>query len=179
MKTTESELKQSFIEEFKLKSEMPISILVYCNDVTRIISTALAAAAESTDYEVFLQKNVYPIEKAGFADYDDYKAYFDFFCHYYDSKNYNALKYYKRLANYSKGETFEQVYLDYPKGTKMILIVENFNFWSLNSQLGLVRLSEEDPNIIFIGQVRTDFDFAAKHVDIDAATYCSHIQLDE
>jgi hypothetical protein len=48
----------------------------------------------------------------------------------------------------------------------MILIVENFNFWDLKSQSYINQLSEKNTNIIVIGQLRSDFDFALGHIDI-------------
>ena len=46
----------------------------------------------------------------------------------------------------------------------MIIIVENYNFWDLKSQFFMARLHEENPNIIVIGQLRTDFNFAINHI---------------
>ena len=49
----------------------------------------------------------------------------------------------------------------------MILLIENFNFWDFNSQSFIAQLSEKNPNIIVIGQLRSDFDFASNHVDTE------------
>ena len=48
----------------------------------------------------------------------------------------------------------------------MILIVENFNFYDLISQNILAGLSEDHKNILMIGQIRNDFEFAKNHIDI-------------
>jgi hypothetical protein len=47
----------------------------------------------------------------------------------------------------------------------MILIVENLNFYDLNSQNILAGLSEVYKNILMIGQIRSDFEFGKNHID--------------
>jgi hypothetical protein len=49
----------------------------------------------------------------------------------------------------------------------MILVLENFNFYDLYSQYYYARLSEDHKNILVIGQIRDDFDFAKNHIDKD------------
>jgi hypothetical protein len=49
----------------------------------------------------------------------------------------------------------------------MILIIENFNFYDLNSQHYFPHLSEDHKNILMIGQIRDDFDFTKNHIDRD------------
>ncbi|MBW6533913.1 MAG: hypothetical protein K0B11_02795 [Mariniphaga sp.] len=177
LEIVEEDIKSKEDGKFLDGAQKTNAILVRCNAISKILSNALEAAEVKTGYDVYLQRNVCPIEKAGFTDYDDYKAYFDYFCAFYNSKNYNSIHDIKRLVNYSKAKPEEVFFMDYPVETKMILVVENFNFWSRNSQLGLVRLSQ-NPNIMVIGQIRTDFDFAVKHIDIEASDSCSHIELD-
>lgn len=155
------------------------ALLVGCNNISKIISNTLAASEKFNEYKVYLQRNVIPVDRSGGieSDANDYKAFFNYFCTYFDSKNYNSIHDYKILVNYSKSKLEAEVVIDYPANTKMILIIENFNFYSLNSQLGLVRLSQ-NPNIMVIGQIRTDLDFAVKHIDVEASTICSYIELD-
>jgi hypothetical protein len=191
-KLTKNEFKEEIIsnleelkENIKEKKErrffdgslMTNTIFVSCNNVSNIIYTALAAVKEVKDYEIYLQRNVFPIELAGFPDETDYKAFFNYFCTYFDKKHYNSLHFNKKLINYSKGNQ-EEIWIDYPSEIEMILIIENFNFWDLNAQLGLSRLSQ-NPNIMVIGQIRTDFDFASSHIDVEATTNASHFELEE
>jgi len=153
------------------------TLFVSCNNIQKIISGAIQATNEINDYNVYLQRNVAPIELAGFPDEADYKAFFNYFCTYFDKQHYNSLHFNKKLINFSKGNQ-EENFIDYPSEIKMIVIIENFNFWDLNAQLGLSRLSQ-NPNIMVIGQIRTDFDFASSHIDVEVATYANHIELQE
>ena len=153
------------------------TLCISCNNIQKIISGAIEATKEIIDYDVYVQKNVFPIELAGFTDNEDYKAFFNYFCTYFDKQHYNSIHFNKRLINYSKGNQ-EEICINYPSGIKMILIIENFNFWDMNAQLSLSRLSQ-NPNIMVIGQIRTDFDFATSHIDVETSTFASHFRLEE
>jgi hypothetical protein len=151
---------------------------VYNNDISRIISNALAATKEVKGYMVYFQPNSFDFEITDFFPYEHQKQKFTDFCNYADKyKAISISDFKKTLFNYSKNSQ-KEVYTEYPSDLKMILIFGNFNFWDLKSQYILSNLSQ-NPNIMVIGQIRTDFDFAANHLDEDVGTYASHIQFEE
>ena len=144
------------------------SIFVACNNVDSILGVALAVSAKIKTYNVFYQPNsdFYAHMEIGeilTAEY--YKQAFDDYCNYFDKHRSTLItRINKTLYNYSKN--YEKIVMtDYPEDIKMILIIENFNFWDLNSQSYMAQLSTRE-NIIVIGQLRSDFDFAMNHIDI-------------
>jgi hypothetical protein len=150
-------------------AQSPSTILVECNDVRLLIELALRASKQMSSYDVFYQPNsdfYMDLEIDDFMTEEKYKEAFEDYCNYFDKHRVTQItERIKRLYNYSKNS--EEIKLvDYPTDEKIILIIENFNFWDLNSQYYLIKLSEKNPNIILIGQLRSDFDFALDHIDV-------------
>jgi hypothetical protein len=150
-------------------TESSTTIFVACNNILSILEAALAVSAKIKTHDVFYQPNsdfYADMEIGEICTTEYYKQKFDDYCNYFDKHRSTLIvRINKTLFNYSKNsERFDLT--DYPKDIKMILIIENFNFWDLNSQSYMAQLSEKNPNIIVIGQLRSDFDFAMNHIDI-------------
>lgn len=145
------------------------TILVECNNVKPLIEVALLATKKMKTYDVFYQPNsdfYMDLEIGEITTEEYYKQKFEDYRNYFDKHRVTQVtRMVKRLYNYSKNKE-ELKLVDYPVDKKMILIVENFNFWDLNSQSYFAQLSEKNPNIIVIGQLRSDFDFVLGHIDI-------------
>lgn len=149
--------------------ESSTTIFVACNNINSIIETALVVSDKIKTHDVFYQPNsdfygYMEISEMETTEY--YKQRFDDYCNYFD-KHRNTLitRINKKLYNCSKNQ--EKIVLtEYPNDVNMILIIENFNFWDLNSQSYIAQLSIRNPNIMVIGQLRSDFDFAIRHIDI-------------
>ena len=74
----------------------------------------------------------------------------------------------------------QSTWVDYPSDVKLILVIDNFNFLDLNSQRVLADLREEKPNILVIGQIRTNPVFAANHIDVALKTgLAEFVKLEE
>lgn len=144
------------------------TILVECNNFRPLIEVALLATKKIKTHDVFYQPNsdfYMDLEIGEITTEEYYKQAFEDYRNYFDRHGETQItKIVKRLFNYSKNEELKLV--DYPVDKKMIIIVENFNFWDLNSQSYFAQLSEKNPNIIVIGQLRSDFDFVLGHIDI-------------
>jgi hypothetical protein len=147
----------------------PRPIYVNCNDVGTILKEALKAAGDVKSHDVYYQPNTHfssHLEISELTTFDYYKEKFQAYRDYFDKFNEKQiLGGIKKLYNYSKDQD-KVVYAEYPTDVKMILVVENFNFYDLNSQYILAELSEDHKNILMIGQVRSDFEFAKNHIDI-------------
>lgn len=149
----------------------PVPILVYCNDLKKITS-ALVKVTDSNDCELLHQQGpIDPIE--GLKDTLLYEYYKD---QYFINKDRNLLaRGIDKLYNISSGSELKVV-MGYPNMSgfltdkKMILLLENFNFWDTNSQTYLAGLSERHKNIIPVCQIRPDFDFASNNIDIGLRT---------
>ena len=145
------------------------TILVECNNVRPLIEVALLATKKIKTHDVFYQPNsdfYMDLEIGEITTEEYYKQAFEDYRNYFDRHRVTQItRMIKRLFNYSKNNE-ELKLVDYPVDKKMILIVENFNFWDLNSQSYFAQLSEKNPNIIVIGQLRSDFDFVLGHLDI-------------
>jgi hypothetical protein len=160
------------------------TIFVVCNNIGSILEAALAVSAKSPTYpinpfwkkqakiktyNVFYQPNSdffgkMEIDEICTAEY--YEKAFDDYCNYFDKNRFALItRINKTFFNYSKNQE-KIVMTDYPEDIKMILIIENFNFWDLNSQSYMAQLSNKNPNIIVIGQIRSDFNFAMNHIDV-------------
>jgi hypothetical protein len=145
------------------------TILVECNNVRPLIEAALLATEKIKTHDVYYQPNAdfyMDLEIGEITTEEYYKQAFEDYCNYFDKNQVTQItRIIKRLFNYSKNVE-ELKLIDYPTDKKMILIVENFNFWDLNSQSYFAQLSEKKPNIIVVGQLRSDFDFVLGHIDI-------------
>lgn len=167
--------------EGQLKKESAKTIFVECNEVKPIIQAAIIASNEMKTHDVFFQPNSFfpgDLEVYKFATEELWSQYFQAFCNFFD--NYREtliIRMNKHLFNYSKNMEETKV-VDYPDDLKMILIIENFNFWDLNSQREMLRLSEKNSNIVVIGQLRTNFAFASKHIDVDVSSRASAVALE-
>lgn len=154
---------------FCSNSDEPQGILVTCNNISRILSITLDAANEIKSHEVYYQPNTdfyASMEIDEIITFEDYKQKFEDFCNYFDKHRQTLIsRVKKRLFNYSK-DCLEEVYIEYPSDKKIILVVENFNFWDFNSQHYFAQLSSTMENIVVVGQIRTDFNFAVNHIDI-------------
>ena len=162
---SKSELEE-LIREGK---ENPTTILVSYNDIRPILNVAFSASEKLKEFEVYYQPNLdfyADMEITGFTTAEYYKQAFDDYCNYFDKHKISQItRVNKKLYNHSKNR-YESFH-DYPEDKKMILLIENFNFWDFNSQSFIAQLSEKNPNIIVIGQLRSDFDFASNHVDTE------------
>jgi hypothetical protein len=149
--------------------QISTTILIECNNVRPLIDVALLATKKMKTYDVFYQPNsdfYLDLEIDEITTEECYKQRFEDYCNYFDKYHVTQVtRMIKRLFNYSKNNE-ELKLVDYPVDKKMILIVENFNFWDLKSQSYFTQLSEKNPNIIVIGQLRSDFDFVCGHIDI-------------
>jgi hypothetical protein len=141
-------------------------IFVVCNDVRKLLETALEVTKIRKRYEVYFQRHPWFVSDfQGIFKQADWKQVFDDYCNFYDKHGYIAINQSnKQLYNYSKNAK-DCSSIDYPKNIKMILIIESFNFWDLKSQSVMSKIPEENENIIVIGQIRSDFEFASNHVD--------------
>ena len=153
--------------------QLSTTILVECNNVRPLIEVALLAAEKMKTHDVYYQPNprfYLDLEIGEILTEEYYKQAFEDYCNYFDKYRITQItRIIKTLFNYSKN--YERLELiDYPADKKMILIVENFNFWDFNSQFYFAKLSEKNPNIIVIGQLRSDFDFVLEHIDIGVRT---------
>ncbi len=161
--------KHQFTEMILDGAQSSTTILVECNNVRQIIEVALVASEKMKTHDVFYQPNsdfYMDLEIGEITTEEYYKQAFEDYRNYFDKHRVTLItRVIKRLFNYSKNNE-ELKLVDYPTDKKMILIVENFNFWDLNSQSYITQLSEKNPNIIVIGQLRSDFDFALGHIDI-------------
>lgn len=151
-----------------IRSSSSTTTLVACNEISTILEITLEVASNLPGYEVFLQRNTqfcYNPEIDGDTPIMDYKQAFKDYCNYYDKyREALIVSINKKLINYSNN--MEKVVLtDYPTDIKMILVLENFNCWDLNSQYILARLSQKNPNIMVFAQVRTDLDYVMNHLD--------------
>jgi hypothetical protein len=161
--------QNELIEKILRRAQNPSTILVECNDVRPLIKAALLATENMKEYDVFYQPNsdfYADLEIGEITTKEYYKQRFEDYRNYFDKHRVTLItRVVKRLFNCSKNnEEFNLV--DYPTDKKMILIVENFNFWDLNSQSYIAQLSERKPNIIVVGQLRSDFEFVGGHLDI-------------
>jgi hypothetical protein len=145
------------------------TILVECNNVRPLIQAALLASEKLQKYDVYYQPNsdfYLDLEIGDISTEEYYRQVFDDYCNYFDKHRVPQITtIIKRLINYSNNEE-KVICVDYPEDKKLILVVENFNFWDFNSQVYFATLSEKNPNIIVIGQLRSDFDFVKSHIDI-------------
>jgi len=154
-----------------VKSHRPIYIV--CNDISKLIGLVLKQSEKLKIYDTYYQPNTDfygKMETSGIMTYESYKKQFEDYCNYFDKYRMNLIsRINKKLYNYSKNREL-LIYTDYPEDIKMFLIVENFNFWDLNSQSIIGQITEENNNIIVIGQLRSDFDFAVNHIDVGLRT---------
>jgi hypothetical protein len=183
---TENELKDKIIRNLKIVeksieekrerkhfdgSRMSNTILVSSNNLSKLISASLAAA-ELKGYEVFLLNKSIPIEFKGFSTNKEFEEFFKNI----DNANSKSFNTKTTVINYSKG-CQEVKFPNFPIKIKMILVIENFNLWDSNSQFNMARLSQ-DTNIMVVGQIRMDFGYSKIHVDPEASSYGSYIELE-
>jgi hypothetical protein len=185
---------ENFIEVPKITSEEYIEIIqhllarkspkhppyfIVCNDVRKLIAPALVITDENKTHDVYYQSNplFYADMEQGKYVIIDYKQMFEDYCNFFDKHKENSINFsIKHLYNYSKNR--EKCFcVDYPQDIKMILIIENYNFWDLNSQLLVSKLPETNENIIVICQIRSDFEFAINHIDISAGSRGAWVSL--
>jgi hypothetical protein len=170
MTTLANEIKE-VIQELKYESELLKSnFLIKNNDIEYIIKQCLIAAEEST-FEVYYQPNLdfyWKMEVDELSTYESYKERFEDYCNYFDKHRVPHIKKInKKIYNYTKKQLDSpEIHIEYPSDKKMILVVENFNFWDKQSQYYFAKLVEKNKNIIIVGQIRTDFEFAIKHIDL-------------
>lgn len=159
---TITELSEKIIR----RAKSPTTILVQCNNARPIIEAALLASKKLPSHNVYYQINSDFLGDLTIATAKDYEQQFKDYCNYFDNHRVALiLRINKRLYNYSKNN--EKIdFTDYPNHIKMLLIVENYNFLDLNSQVFIATLPEKKPNIIVLCQIRNDFDFATHHIDI-------------
>ena len=161
---TNKKLSEMIVENAEIS---PNTILVQCNNVRFIINAALIASKQLKTHDVYYQPNHnfyadLEIDELSTAEF--YKESFKDYCNYFDKHRVpSIINLNKTFYNYSNNNE-KTVFTDYPSDRKMIIIVENYNFWDLKSQFFMARLHEENPNIIVIGQLRTDFNFAINHI---------------
>lgn len=167
-KIEEDELIQLIKDAISIRSSSEL-ILVGCNNVRPLIRMALSAIKKEKDYSVYLQRNVDFIgdmEITEIMTYDYYKTQFEDYCNYFDKYKVGVIgRSNKQFYNYSKDHEIPFFKKRYPTDINMVVIVENFNFLDLESQAIIRRVHESYPNIIVIGQLRNDFDFATTHLD--------------
>lgn len=133
----------------------------------------MAASQVLEHYNVYYQPNLHfysemNIDQICTFDFykEKFKAYQNYFDKYHEKQIMGQII---KLYNWSTNKE-KLVFSDYPTDIKMILVVENFNFYDLNSQSILSGLSEDHKNILLIGQIRNDFAFAENHIDISIKT---------
>lgn len=160
--------KKLFIRMLKIKLNDPSPQYVICNNVKTILEYSLEASQVLEHYNVYYQPNQYfysELKIDQLHTFDFYKEKFTAYQNYFDKYNEKQiLGQTIKLYNWSTNKE-KLVFTDYPTDIKMILVVENFNFYDLNSQSILAGLSEDHKNILLIGQIRNDFAFAENHID--------------
>ncbi|MBN1186809.1 MAG: hypothetical protein JXB49_31315 [Bacteroidales bacterium] len=162
--------EDQFIKSLKYAAKSPTPLFVICNNISSLIGLVKGVSDEMKEYETFLQPNPnFSGDLKEFVTYDYLKKQFEDYCNYFDKHRITQVIYVnKRLFNYSR-EMEELKLVDYPDNKRMLLIVENLNFWDKNSQYYIGQITEKNNNIITIGQIRSDFDFAATHIDSEIA----------
>jgi hypothetical protein len=151
----------------------PQPLYVYNNNVNSILEYTDEAVEEVNTHDVCYQPNTHFFDKLEITEitpYDFYKKKFKAYRDFYDKFNERQLfGGIVPVYNYSKDQD-KYLHPDYPTEIKMILVVANFNFYDLNSQYYFARLSEDHKNILVIGQIRDDFDFAKNHINAELRT---------
>jgi len=140
---------------------------IYSNNVSSLLEIALLATEKLKKYDVYFQPNLFfpgELEIDEFFTFENHKQMFENYSDFFDKYNVNHInKLKKRLYNYSKNQK-EVNFDEFPNDLNMIIVFENVNFWDYKSQNFIAKLSENYPNIIVIGQLRSDFDFVFNHV---------------
>ena len=162
-----------FERMISMRINNPGPIFVVCNDIRTILKTSQVVSDNLKTHDVYYQTNSFffgDMKTTEFITTEYRKQAFEDYCNYFDRHRQTLItRMNKSLFNYSKNSGLITL-AEYPEDIKMILIIENFNFWDLNSQSIMAQLTEKNPNIIVIGQLRSDFDFAINHIDIGIRT---------
>lgn len=174
-----------------LKEGNALTTFVVCNNITTLLEYSLETAKVLEDihkrhFDVYYQLNpdFHSLDRT--QDFSllnlpqkHYEEKFKNYCNYFDTQRITSvLKIDKLLVNCSKNNELT-IYHEYPTDINMILIIQNCNFWDLNSQLAFAKFSEHHSNILFICQIRSDFDYAINHFDKSAINRSSFVILEE
>lgn len=140
-------------------------ILVQNNDIGKIIGLCVEAT-KGTEADTLYQIDPYFYGKMDEENMtnDRWQKQFENFMGYFEDADEAAiLRSIKKVHNYSTNDNMWDEYVGYPKDKTYLVLVENFNFWDLKSQY-IMSKHINGGNIMIVGQVRSDFEFAKDHV---------------
>lgn len=169
------ELKEhlSDVMELMIKPENDknYNFLIAENDLKSIIETIRSVIGKDESFTFYhLLNNYFPFETYApnsFKNETEYKMYFNDYTQFFDYHRNNVINnFIKTYVKYTdRGEQKEKM-MKFPdvKG-KTIILVENFNLYDMNSQNTMMN-HWSLPELLIIGQLRTDIEFAKDHLDV-------------
>ena len=164
--------EERFIETITSSLEEPKPILVCNNDFNKIIEALQKVTKANTDWTLYHQINPFlsgNTSEEEFINVNNCTNGIEAFKNTVKKDFLQVRQLNKQLINLSTNSSIGD-YKEYPADIKMILFVENFNFWDVNSQVFITGQVEKSTNILPVCQIRSDFDFAKKNIDMGLRT---------
>lgn len=170
------EIKEHLSEvmQFMLKpnNEDNYNFLIAENDIPLLVRAIDSIVSKNKSFDFYhLLNNYFPHETSiPNLSYNDpyYKEFFNDYTKFFDKHKITVInEQIKTFIKYTdEGDKLEKMMKFPHEEGKFIILVENFNLYDFNSQHTMIN-HWCLPEIIIIGQIRTDIEFAKGHIDPD------------